>query len=275
VIPGRIITEVATGDKYVELPVHLIFWKDPIRKDIKTEDVNNMATSFMMHGQIEPIVVDEPNEGGKYEGVCGRLRYEATKRFQGRPVLARVHKFKSALEKREWQLAENLHRKDITAMQRAEAYKELYDGMRAEHGGEVKDKNIVFTIAQRQEKLTGEKAPAEKTIYKYIEVAKLPEEVKAEILVDENFGVEHGVQLLRLKNMPSEQLKLAEQFAKEPMTVQVLKKEVDEILNPPEPKPTPVTTDVVVNCPICGESYQTIHVEEGKHKLERITGENP
>ena len=114
-----------------------------------------------------------------------------------------------------------------------------------------------------------------RSIYKYIEVTKLPEEVKAEILVDENFGVEHGVQLLRLKDMPGEQLKLAEQFAKEPMTVQVLKKEVDEILNPQEPKPTPITTDVVIKCPICGESYQTIHVEEGKHKLERITGENP
>ncbi|MFQ6076647.1 MAG: ParB/RepB/Spo0J family partition protein, partial [Candidatus Bathyarchaeia archaeon] len=254
----------------LELPTELIYWKDPIRKDIRREDVDDMATSIMCHGQIQPIVVTGPDEEGKYEGVCGRLRYEAMKRFPGRPILARVHQFKSAREKREWQLAENLHRRGLTTLQRAEAYLELYESMREEFGG-VHDKHIVSTIAKRQEELTGEKAPAERSIRKYIQVSKdLPEEVKKTV-IDDRFGIAHAEQLLRLKGMPEKQLDLAEEFAKEPMTVQKLKKRVDEILNPPEPKPSPIDTGLKFECPICGETYMIIHVDEGKHRFESVT----
>lgn len=116
----KVIAEDVVGDRYLELPLELVYWKDPVRKDIRREDVDAMATSFTCHGQIEPIVVSGPDEEGRYEGVCGRLRYEAMRRFQGRPILARVHRFELALEKREWQLAENLHRRSLTALQRAE-----------------------------------------------------------------------------------------------------------------------------------------------------------
>ena len=181
----------------------LIYWKDSIRKDIRREDVDDMATSFTCHGQIEPIVVTGPDEEGKYEGVCGRLRYEAMRRFHGRPILTRVHKFRSARERREWQLAENLHRRDLTTPQRVEAYRELYESMREEFGG-VHDKHIVSTIAKRQEELTGEEAPPEKTIHHYIRIAKeSPEEVRGKVSPVSIFGVRHGLELLRLRGRPT------------------------------------------------------------------------
>jgi len=261
------------GDKYLELPTDVIVWKDPIR-DIRKEDINNMAASFTCHGQIEPIVVDWPHEEGKYEGVCGRLRYEAMKRFPGKPILARVHRFKSAREKREWQLAENLHRRDLTAIQKADAFKELYESYRDELGG-VHDKHIVSTLAESLQEISGEKAPAERTIQKYIQVAReLPNEVKKTVTGD-GFGLRHAEQLLRLKDKPQEQLKLAESFSHsdsfgKPMSVQQLKKQVDKTLSPPPPKPPPVDTGMLFNCPVCRETYTTIHVEEGKHRLQRI-----
>jgi len=257
------------GDQYLELPTELIYWKDPVRKEIRREDVDDMATSIMCHGQIQPIVVTGPDEEGKYEGICGRLRYEAMKRFVGRPILARVHKFKTAREKREWQLAENLHRRDLTDMQRAEAYKELYESMRQEFGG-VKEKDIVGTIAKRQEGLTGEK-PAERTVYDYLRTAKLPEDIKAKLRSSAIFGVKHGLQLMRLEDQPDKQRELAEEFAKEPMTVQKLKKRVDEALSLPEPKPEPIDTGLKCECPICGETYVVIHVDKGKHRFESVT----
>jgi len=265
---SKVIAEVA-GDQYVELPLDLIYWTDPVRKEIRKEDIDAMATSFACHGQIKPIVVDWPDEEGRYEGVCGRLRYEAMRRFHERPILTRVHKFNSAREKREWQLAENLHRRNLTAIQKAEAYKELYESMREEYGG-VHDKHIVSTIAKRQEDLTGEK-PSESIIYDYVHVAELPEEVKEKITVDRNFGLEHGKQLLRLKDMPDKQLEIAEDFAREPMTVKQLKKKVNEALSPPPPKPSPVDTGLKFECPVCGETYVIVHVGEGKHRFERIT----
>jgi len=62
--------------------------------------------------------------------------------------------------------------------------------------GGGREKDIIGTIAKRQEELTGEKAPAERTVWRYIQLAKeLPNEIKT--VVDDSFGVEHGVQLLR------------------------------------------------------------------------------
>lgn len=239
----KVIAE-AGGDQYLEIPLELIYWREPIRKAIREEDVQNIAMSFTCHGQIEPIVVKPPNEEGMYDGVVGRLRYEGMRFRHGKTILARVHRFKSAREVREWQLAENLHRRDLTAIERAEAYRELYESLKEEFGG-VKDKHIVSTIAKSLEELTGEKQ-AERSIRKYIQVSKdLPEEVKKTVTND-HFGIAHAEQLLRLKNMPKKQLELAEELVSEPMSVQQLKRKVDEISSPPKPK------GLTFTCFFCG-----------------------
>jgi len=124
-------------------------------------------------------------------------------------VLVRVHRFRSESEVKAWQLAENLHRKELTALQRAEAYKQLYERLKEEVGG-VKDKHIVGTIAMMEEKLTGEK-PSEKTVWKYIQIAdELPEKVKESLktLTGEIFGIRHAEQLPRLKDEPDKQQKV-------------------------------------------------------------------
>jgi len=265
----EVIAEV-DGDRYLELPPELIYWKDPIRKTILEKDVNDLATSFSMHGQIEPIVVTGPNEQGMYEGICGRLRYEGMKRLHGRPILARVHQFKDESEKREWQLAENLHRRELTEIQRDEAIKELYE-VQKEKFSDVEEKHILSTVTQRIEELTGEK-PAERSVRKRLQiVSELPKEVKNTVTGDRDFGIRHAEQLLRLKNMPEKQLELARIFSRKPMTVQQLKKKVNEVINPPSPKPKSIDTGLKFDCPVCGETYVIIHVDEGKHRFEKIT----
>ena len=72
-----------------------------------------------------------------------------------------------------------LRRKGLTALQRAEAYKGLYEKLKGEVGG-VKDKHIVSTIAMMEEELTGEK-PSEKTVYDYLRLVELPRNVKMKI----------------------------------------------------------------------------------------------
>jgi len=221
-------------DEYKKVPLSLIVWKSSIR-EFTDEDVENMAASLRVHSQIEPIIVKPLNKQGLYEGVCGKLRFEGLKHAKIPNALTRIHKFKSEDEVLEWQLVENLHRKNLTTLQRAEAYKKLYDLRRKELGG-VKDKSIVNGIAESIEKQTGEKK-AEKTIYRYIQVAKeLPKKLKAKIRIDTNFGMAHAIQFLRLKNKPEAQLELAEKLRHKPMTVKNLKKEVDLRLKP-KPKP--------------------------------------
>jgi len=64
-----------------------------------------------------------------------------------------------------------------------------------------------------QEKLTvqtGDRAPAERTIWKHIQASReLPEKVK-KTLTSESFGITHAEQLLRLGHRPEDRLVLAE-----------------------------------------------------------------
>jgi len=222
------------SDEFKLVSTSLIFWRTPIR-DFTDDDIENMASSMMIHGQIQPIVVKPPNVEGLHEGVCGRLRYEGAKHAHRPEVLARVHNFEDEAEVLEWQIVENLHRKDLTAIQRGEAYTQLYDLRRKELGG-VKDKSIVAGIAESIERQTGEKK-AEDIIGRYIQIAKeLPEKIKKKIGFKSDFGLAHARQLLRLKDKPKMQLELAEKFVRKPMTVQSLKQEVNKILKPPPPR---------------------------------------
>jgi ParB family chromosome partitioning protein len=240
------------GDQYLEIPLELIYWKDPIREVLKHQDIVDMASSLRLHKQIEPIVVKPPNEDGRYEGVIGRLRYEGAKYAHLETILARVHQFKSQREVREWQLVENLHRRQLTELERDEAYKELYDLIKQERGGVYKE-HVVKDIAKKIEELTGER-PSEKTIWKRIQIAEeLPNRVKEILksLTGESFGIRHAEQLLRLKDMPEKQVEFAEEFAAtvikgKPMTVKNLKKKVDNLITPPKPKGS------VLTCFFCG-----------------------
>ena len=197
--PSPRLPKTVAGDQYLEIPLNQIFWKEPIRKAIKEEDIKNIAMSFTCHGQIEPIVVDpwwSPRRGGEgegmYEGVVGRLRYEGMKFRKGATILARIHPFKDEREIIEWQLAENLHRRDLTAIEKAEAYRQLYEEIKKRTGSE---QGVISAITKSLEELTGEKQAAS-TVYEYMQISELPQDVKEVITPERNVGVKHGRELL-------------------------------------------------------------------------------
>jgi len=198
-------------DELKEIPLEDIYWLDDT--DITEEQIRNMATSLMVHGQIEPIVVTGPDENGKYRGVVGRLRYEGMKKRwenepEGKTILARVHKFKNELEIKMWQLAENLHRRRLPAMQKAKQLKALYDIMREEYGEEA----TIQTLANAIEDMTGEKESV-KTIHHYLSLTRLEPEVQ-EILTREKWPLRWGLELLRIKD-PKKQVETAKRILKE------------------------------------------------------------
>jgi len=146
-------------DEVKEIPLEKIYWTDDT--DITEDQIHDLAMSFVRFGQIEPIVVTGPDENGNYRGICGRLRYEAMKyRWrndpEGKTILARIHKFEDEAEIKEWQLAENLHRRELPAMQKAKLYRELYDLMKQKKEDEV----TLELLAIDMEKLTGEEVSA-------------------------------------------------------------------------------------------------------------------
>jgi len=261
----KVVAEDVAGDQYLELPLELIYWKEPIRQAIKQEDIQNMAVSLRLHKQIQPVVVKPADENGMYEGVVGRLRYEGAKHARLKAILARVHHFDSPRQVLEWQLAENAHRRDLTEIERDDALAKLHALHRREKGG-VYDKAIVSSIAKTIEEQTGEK-PSEKAIWQRLQIAQdLPEEVKKTLNV-KSFGVGHGIQLLRLKDKPETQLQLAREFAdsatvRKPMTVRKVKEKVDQILGFSKPAAASKIT-----CILCGKPFSEAKLKE---RLELI-----
>ena len=213
-------------DLHEEILLDKIFWPDST--DITQEQIHNMAASIRVHGQVEPIVVCPPDGKGMYRGVCGRLRYEGMKfGWQGSPqdktILARVYAFKGDVEMRMWQLVENLHRRDITAMQRALQYRSLYTLLKKEHGEEATVQTLVMAI----EDCTGNKQSKE-TVKHYLSLTTLQPETQ-EALTGERMPLRYGLELLRIED-PKRQVKAAKEIQQHPGhydTVQSVKYHVD------------------------------------------------
>ncbi|MFQ6095854.1 MAG: ParB/RepB/Spo0J family partition protein [Candidatus Bathyarchaeia archaeon] len=270
------------SDRVEEIPLNKIRWTTQPIRPVNVDHVRNLCKSLRIHGQLQEILVKPPNSEGIYEGVIGLQRFEAAK-LAGLPtVRCRIHAFKSRDEERFAQLAENLHRLDLTAIERAEAYRELAEYYRNEMP-EDSDKAIIKAIATGIEEQTGRKPPSEKTIHHYLQLSKeLPQEVKQNLTGEtgKNFGVRHGLELLRLKDKPHEQKCLIEKFIEasiqgRPPTVRKWKQEVDAIVRPKgEPSPPVVSRDITFECPYCGAEYHPYYQgeedEPHRHGLKRI-----
>lgn len=144
----------------------IVAWKEP--RDFSRKDVIYIALSLRTTGQIHCCTIEPFNEQAEtYMGICGRLRFEAA-RYAGIPELfCRVKRFKSESERLSYQLTENTSRKDYTVVQKAERFRKLYEAMKKELGG-VKDKSIVFGIAQSIQEASGEEGPSEQSSSSFI-----------------------------------------------------------------------------------------------------------
>jgi len=212
-------------DETQEIPLETIYWLE--FTDITEEQISNMAASILVHGQIEPIIVNVRDEKG-YRGVVGRLRYEGMKKrwktqATGKTILARVHKFDSESELKTWQLVENLHRREVPAMQRARQYRALHGLLREEHGEEA----TIQTLTMAIEDSTGNKESF-KTVQHYLSLTKLEPRTQ-EVLTSEKLPLRAGLELLRIED-PKRQVKAAEEIQKRPdryRTVQDIKWHVE------------------------------------------------
>lgn len=193
------------SDQLKDLPLEVIYWLEPT--DITEDQIKNMGLSLMVHGQIQPIVVNARDEKG-YRGVIGRLRYEGMRyrwrnEPEGKTIQARIRKFEGEIELKMWQLAENLHRREISAMQRARQYRALYDLLKEEHGKAA----TIQTLATAIEDITGNQESI-KTVQHYLSLTKLEPKTQ-EVLTGEKLGLRYGLQFVRLKD-PEKQVRVAE-----------------------------------------------------------------
>ena len=229
------------------VPVDKIVWRGALRR-FSNEEIQELAASFRVYGQLQPIMV-RPLKDGSFEGVFGYQRYLAARRAGLQSVLCIV-KSLSDVEVVEARLVENIHRKELTVLEKAEWIRQLVEFRKKRFGEE----SVVSAVADSIEAYTGER-PAEQTVRKYVEIASnLEKDAKTVLTGESEFGVRHAEQLLRLNDKPELQVEIAKEFAMSPMTVQKLKQRVDEALGVEKPKETWV-------CDCCEQEQSA---EEGK-----------
>lgn len=249
-------------EEFKLIPLLNIVWKEPLRK-YSDEEIRNMAQSFRIHSQLQPILV-RPLENGLYEGVYGNQRYLASKHAKKLEILCVVRSLTDE-EVLEARLVENLHRKELTAVERAEWYAKLLDLRKQTFSEESAIEGIAISI----EEYTGEK-PAARTVREYLEIAsKLKKKAKEIATSSNNVGVRHALQVIKVED-EDKQAELLSQTIHGRWTTSKLKQAVDQELGVSKPKPEPINTGLNIACPMCQETYELIHIDEGKHRLRKV-----
>jgi len=245
--------DVRQIDEFKCVPLDAITWKISLR-EFARQEIINMAASLRIHSLIEPIVCHMYEEG-LYWGVCGKLRFEGAKHAKLRDILTRVHRFSSEDEMIEWAIAENLHRRDLTALERAESYGQLA-GLRKK---QFPEESVVQGIAMSVEEWSGAK-PAERTVRKYLEIdARIGKHARTVGLVRQGetasfLKLNHLLEVSRLEN-DDKQAELLSKTIYEGWTTQKLKHEVDVALGIVKP-----SADKVLHCNVCDsptEEFET------------------
>jgi ParB family chromosome partitioning protein len=93
--------------------------KRRIRKEMG--DIETLAESLKIFGQINPIVITPKNVL-----ISGHRRLEAARALGWRTINAVIMEFPDALSKLEYEVEENIQRRDFTPQEVAEATRRIY-----------------------------------------------------------------------------------------------------------------------------------------------------
>lgn len=135
------------------------------RKEFDQEALVELAGSLLRYGQLQPITVRTGPEPGRYTILCGERRWRAAQLAKLATVAAVVDDSPSnPARDLERQLVENVHRRDLAPMDQARAYRALM--------------TVRGWSARR---LAQELSVSYMTIFRALELCKLPESVQADV----------------------------------------------------------------------------------------------
>jgi ParB family chromosome partitioning protein len=147
------------------------------------QDLVELADSIKANGVIQPVIV-RPFQG-RFQLIAGERRFRAAE-IAGLVKIPALVRAVSDEQLFEWSLVENIHRRDLNAIERAKAY-QRYLGA------------FSLTQAEAAERL-GEDRSA---IANYLRLLDLPEDIR-QMLVDEQLTAGHARAILSL---PSDELR--------------------------------------------------------------------
>ncbi|WHQ78218.1 nucleoid occlusion protein [Latilactobacillus curvatus] len=190
------------------------------RKVFNTDNIAELASTIEQHGLLQPIILRE-YEDQKYEIIAGERRFRAIQTLKWAELPAIVQTMDDH-ETASMALIENLQREELTAVEEAQAYKDLM---------KLND----FTQASLAEKM----GKSQSFVANKLRLLKLSQPVQ-EAIMNHEISERHGRSLLRLDEF--KQQMILHQILAEQLTVKDTEALVNKTLNP-EPESTEETVD--------------------------------
>ena len=167
-------------------------------------ELDELVESIKQKGIIEPLIIRP--KGDKYEIVSGERRYRAAI-IAGLREIPCIEMEVDDREAMEIALVENLHRKDLTVFEEAEAYRALVE-------------IYGYTHAQIAERV----ARARSTVTELLTIANMPPRIKQ---LCKDLGIETRSVLLQIAKLPDE--KSMEELARRVASEKLTREEVRQI----------------------------------------------
>ena len=208
------------------------------RKNFDEAALKELADSIKTHGIIQPIVLNQ-EDNGTYMIIAGERRYRAAK-IAGLEYMPAVIKHYTPKQIREISIIENLQREDLNPIEAARAIKQLMEEYSLTQE----------TVADR----IGKSRPAITNLLRLLNLT--PEVIQ---MVEENkLSAGHARNLVVITNQ-QDQIKIATMAKDNKITVRDLERVVKEYLNPTRKKSTKVVE-------------QSIELKDLIQEMQRVFG---
>ncbi len=204
------------------------------RKHFDETALNELAASIRVHGIIQPIVLNESDDG-KYMIIAGERRWRAAKIAGLETVPAYIRRF-TEKQVKEISIIENLQREDLNPIEAAKAIKQLMEEY----------KLTQEAVAERIGK-------SRSVIANTVRLLTLPVEV-VDLIEMNKLSAGHAKILVALTD-PIEQIKIATVAVNKKLSVREIEKLVKNINNPSKERP---------------KSEQSIELKEMINEMQRI-----
>lgn len=205
------------------------------RQKFEREALDELKNSIKSNGLLQPIVV-EPY-GDRFKVVAGERRYKAVSELGWEVIQVRMLDNLDEKTRLQVQIAENLHREDITPIERSRAiFKLLSFNLEIESLDKIL--NLLVDYGKDKSRLSSDSAntvlailnelgKSHMTVYRWLQLLKLPEEVQA-MLDDPNGALtpKHAGELLKLEDI-NKQIEVAKLINEMDLSVDQTKVIVD------------------------------------------------
>ena len=204
------------------------------RKHFDETALNELAASIKIHGVIQPIVINEENNG-KYMIIAGERRWRAAKIAGLETIPAYIRNF-TEKQIKEISIIENLQREDLNPIEAAKAIKQLMEEY----------KLTQEAVAERIGK-------SRSVIANTVRLLTLPMEV-VDLIEKDKLSAGHAKVLVGLDD-PQEQIKIAYVAVSKKLSVRDIEKLVKNFNNPTKERP---------------KSEQSIELREMIAEMQRV-----